>query len=129
MVGHELEGRGVFPLHLPLQLAEPLARSWPSRILAEWVNASSSPRLGTGSLKLLGTGGGRQPGIRLDPQIIPQIQKPPGQQPGTELHQRMHVDAAADSVTGFSRGQKTAPQKTTILIIIGVRQRKGLSIL
>lgn len=35
-----------------------------------------------GSLKRLGTGGGRQPGIRLDPQIIPQIQKPPGQLPG-----------------------------------------------
>lgn len=31
-------------------------------------------------LKPLGTGGGRQPEIKLDPQIIPQIQKPPGQQ-------------------------------------------------
>lgn len=40
----------------------------------------SSLGVGVGSLKLLGNGEGRQPGIILDPQIIPQIQKPPGQQ-------------------------------------------------
>lgn len=83
------------------------------------VNQVQFPTVGMGSLKLLGTGGDRQPEIILDPQIIPKIQKPPGQLAALSSIDRcmLMLQLFYDR---FSRGQKRFLKKIIILIIIGV---------